>query len=302
MAGDDNCNDRRLMTLLMIQAIRDGDSSRVETLLEMGVNLNVPNIARQTPLHVALRRGQLEVTKLLIEHGADPNIKDHEGKTSLHLACSYGRLEFAEFLLGNGADVNAKADQGDTPLHWASWEGHMEIVKLKGSHIDPVDDDGWTPLRYALENWYFDVAKLLIAHGSNVNAKKKDGATLLQWACENGHFEITRFLVDSGADVNSTPLVVASERNHLEVVWLLVRQYPWLLCSDRFEPLDVKTFELQTKPQQTTVFVVVESIDMIRWSTRIIIYATWYGSFSLASSGTSVANMLCFMLQECAVD
>ena len=77
--------------------------------------------------------------------------------------------------------------------------------------------------------------KCLIEKGANINAQDKDGKTPLYHACEQGFLLAAEFLLSRGADVTMgtkqgiTPLVIASQRNHKEVAWLLVRQYPWLV-------------------------------------------------------------------------
>ena len=55
-----------------------------------------------------------------------------------------------------------------------------------------------------------------------------DGTTPLLIAAQNGHLEVVRFLVESGAkkdqctiDDGSTPLRVAAQKGHLEVVRFL---------------------------------------------------------------------------------
>ena len=41
------------------------------------------NLAGQTPLYYAARRGHLELCKLLIEKGADVTLLDNSGKTAV---------------------------------------------------------------------------------------------------------------------------------------------------------------------------------------------------------------------------
>ena len=51
-------------------------------------------------------------------------------RDKLHGAALMGYTETAELLISKGANVNAKDDDGWTPLHYAVREGHTKIIEL----------------------------------------------------------------------------------------------------------------------------------------------------------------------------
>jgi len=94
----------------------------------------------------------------------------------LNHAISAKRREIVDLLLGRGVDVDARDHGGLTALHAATGVEDMEVVKL------------------------------LLAHGSNVNAGTgRDGdrgATALDIAASHGNSEIVELLLDAGAHIN----------------------------------------------------------------------------------------------------
>src|SRR5882762_3306465 len=59
-----------------------------------------------TPLHFAVRQGDMESTRRLVAAGADVNTVSADGKASLELAIYNGNYEIASFLIDNKAQVN----------------------------------------------------------------------------------------------------------------------------------------------------------------------------------------------------
>jgi ankyrin repeat protein len=80
--------------------------------------------------------------ELLIANGADINAKAKDSDwTPLHYV-AYGLLEYkredklvvVELLITNGADINAKTFDGCTPLHWAKEKGYKDVAELLKKH------------------------------------------------------------------------------------------------------------------------------------------------------------------------
>ena len=64
------------------------------------------------------------------------------------------------------------------------------------------DETKFTLLMICAKKGYFDIAKLLIENGANINARSKTGITALMFACAEKQKNVALYLIDSGADVN----------------------------------------------------------------------------------------------------
>jgi len=89
---------------------------------------------KETPLHRAVRRGDVDAAKLLLANRADLGAGTVFGETPLHWAARYGQRELAELLLANGADVNAKDGAGWTPLRLAESWARTQVADLLRKH------------------------------------------------------------------------------------------------------------------------------------------------------------------------
>ena len=67
----------------------------VEFLLRKGASANVQDVFGRTPLHIAAKEGCAKTIKLLLDHGASTSIKNLEGDTALHITAKMGRVKEA---------------------------------------------------------------------------------------------------------------------------------------------------------------------------------------------------------------
>ena len=196
------------------------------------LNRRTPNFS--TALHIALLlKVSYTKIKLLIENGANVNAKDYYFRTpliySIGFDCSY---EIVKLLIDNGSNINEKFycnlvqsqdyidkmisqnikekfNEGEntyylTPLHFAViLERPYEIIKLlidSGSNVNAQDNYLMTPLHYAIYNNYsFDTVKLLIDNGANVLLKDNEQRTPLYYAIINkSSNQIIELLLSNG--------------------------------------------------------------------------------------------------------
>ncbi len=111
-------------------AVKEGDIELVKHFLEKGANVNIQGAFGETPLHIAVDRGYESIVKLLLENGADPNIQSNEGNTPLHLAVIASSADIAYELVKAGADKSIKNKAGKTPLDLAKELNDEKMIKI----------------------------------------------------------------------------------------------------------------------------------------------------------------------------
>ena len=146
---------------------------------------------------------------------------DYQGNTKLTKACKDGNIEDVKIMLKLGADANGKDIDQWTPLHMAAIKGHFEIAKLliqNGADIDAKSEyHKETPLHFAVLYGYSKIAELLLQNGADVDAQDNRKNTPLHEAAIEGYPEIVEVLLKHGArkDLKNwqgrTPLKVAEK-------------------------------------------------------------------------------------------
>jgi len=150
--------------------------------------------------------------------------------TPLHYAAVYDMHDIATFLIvEHSHDVNAPGfDWAETPLHTSSRRGHVEIARVllkHGAEIEARDDGEYSPLERATLGGHVELAQVLLEHGADPNARDLARCTPLYFASYWGKPAVARVLISHGADVtalccsNETPLHRAEDE---EVARLLL--------------------------------------------------------------------------------
>lgn len=229
-ADANEANQKDGLSPLMV-ATASGHTELSLLLLEKGANPNKTNSEGRTALHHAAgcaptafgMRGcntevpdekRAELVRALLTRGADPNARiasrnrareDHsggvslDGATPLHMAAAVGNVEVARALIAARADPFTLTDGKISPLHlaagvgpplardWTEQEmsGLFEITKLlveRGADVNTVGEHGWTPLHGAAYKGMDRVVQLLVDHGARVDAVDGYGQTPLSIA------------------------------------------------------------------------------------------------------------------------
>ena len=100
-------------------------------------------------------------------------------------------------------EIQDAAKSGDLDKVKALLKANPDLIFSRGiTNADPRLKDG-TPLHIAALYGQKEVAKLLLANKTDVNAKDNYGATPLLWAALQGHEDVAELLLASNADVNA---------------------------------------------------------------------------------------------------
>ena len=124
-----------------------------------------------------------------------------DGESALVKATYQAQTDIAELLLKHGADARTGSAVGNTPLLWASQNGFDDLARdLLAKGADPNTLTKWdqlTPLYFAAANGHTEIVKMLLAHGARVDVRDKQGNPLLKVAAS--HPDIVQLLTQAGA-------------------------------------------------------------------------------------------------------
>jgi ankyrin repeat protein len=181
----------------------------IELLLASGVDIN-EQTRLGPPLVIAARNqwsfwgavssltgGQAEwqyggAVKALIEKGADPNARDDAGRNAL-MTMSLERHAVIddEMIFERRGTIESRrlARRNDKAV-----ESIGETLLNAGCDVNAADNEGRTPLIYAVASERPNVVELLLKRSANIKAKDYNGESSLDWAIKFGNDEIIRLL------------------------------------------------------------------------------------------------------------
>jgi len=161
------------------------------------------------------------VKELLEQYPALVRAQATWGETPLGAAAQTGQREIAEYLLSHGAalEICTAAMLGMKDQVAAMLQADSKQAHALGAHDIPV-------MYYPALYGYSEIAELLLAHGSDINAGEGK-ETALHGAAGFGQTAMAEWLIEHGAQVNpkdfngKTPLRVAMDKGHKDIGYLL---------------------------------------------------------------------------------
>jgi ankyrin repeat protein len=211
-------------------AVVKNDFEKVKILLGSGADVSKVDDWRSGILHLASENDHFDLLRYLVEIAkVDINLPDGSGETPeifairhkelqtagylslirrLHKATSAPNIGLEKFsqildetkkefphLLNSAAFGEAKTD---TLMILAIKKNNLSMVELlltKGSSINQVDNNRWTPLHHAAALGNFDMVKYLVEVAkANIGLKNKHGKTPRALACELKKTQVENYL------------------------------------------------------------------------------------------------------------
>lgn len=171
----------------------------------------------------ALKLDNFKEAEQLIINGHQINEQDEAGLSSLHIATLKGNIKIVRKLLEAGSNPNIRTvtdavfNEDDTLTH------HDETIV---SHLRGLGNK--TPLHIAAKESFYEIGKLLLDFGADINTLDAGLCTPLHWSANKGDEEFVRLLLEYRANPNardlawSTPLHEATRKSHVNIIKLLM--------------------------------------------------------------------------------
>jgi hypothetical protein len=183
-----------------INALIRSDHQTAESLVNHNIDRLRPIDKRSlVNITITYSRGEttLRVLELLLRHNIRPSSFDlftainrnHTDDVILHilrnggqangeillLAMERQRFNFARYFINTGVDVNYQYS------------------------LSRHDSDGMTPLLHAAAHNNYELVRILVEHGANINVRNRAGSSALSIAQNNENMQIIDFLLERGA-------------------------------------------------------------------------------------------------------
>ena len=186
----------------LFAAIEAGDAARVAELVAFDAELASARDAEGVSALMRARyRFDRAVTDALL--AVDPELDVFEATTLGYVDRLRERLE------EDPARATAFSRDGFTALHYAAFFGKTEVARIllaAGSSVDAYTTNAFAnqPLHAAAAGRNVELCRVLLAAGADVDATQHGGYTPLHEAAGNGDVELAELFISAGADPTTT--------------------------------------------------------------------------------------------------
>jgi tetratricopeptide (TPR) repeat protein len=163
----------------------------------------------------AIAENNYGMVKDIINAGADINcISDTSGYTPFFHSVRNGLYDLTKLFISLGCDVNElfvdnnsffrSPVEEQSAIVIATLHNNYQIIKLiidSGGDVNHANSEGVTALIVASTKGYNDILEYLLMNGANVNHKNKYNETALFAACVKNQIETIRILLNHNPDI-----------------------------------------------------------------------------------------------------
>eukprot|EP00040_Diaphanoeca_grandis_P009881 m.50604 g.50604 ORF g.50604 m.50604 type:complete len:358 (-) comp21317_c0_seq1:106-1179(-) len=186
-------NDFRKGGSLLYLAMSENQPEVVDALIDQGYSVDIRHSNFETPLHLAIRTGNVGLVTKLLAANASVDVSGPSSYCALHYAAHYNQPEIAEILLSQpniGVDDCTTSVQ-QTPLYIAARDGHAGVVDVlikANANLNHHERNlGYTSLHVAARfNRPATIQALLSSGTANTDARDNEGLTPLMLAAKCG--------------------------------------------------------------------------------------------------------------------
>lgn len=170
--------DKQGLTL-MHHAVWRQEYKLVTQLLDVaGCPVDVQGGEDQTPLMIAVAKGDLKLVKMLLDRGADVEAVRKDKCTAVLVAAQRSQLRVLLALHGRGASMKRVDVTGNGLVHWAAYQNDIQtlrVLKCMELPMDTKNTQGQTPLHQAALTNSYQAIQYLLSLGCNQKAINSEG-------------------------------------------------------------------------------------------------------------------------------
>ncbi|KAK4515235.1 uncharacterized protein ATC70_002845 [Mucor velutinosus] len=207
--------DREGFTPLFFGIIH-GSTVAVKELIEVGQIDNIDELFASGQKSPSISHASLSSEELIAnENEPLPDFaRSLHHPSSVALACKLGNLELLKLLISKNASVDLADEDGETPLLFAIRSRFLEGVKvlIYEGHVDvnlAEKVNGWTPLMIASIEGFKDIVEALLEAKADKDVVDQNGWSASEHAVFRGYLDIGRLTLPKDTKLHLDPAVRA---------------------------------------------------------------------------------------------
>jgi ankyrin repeat protein len=248
-----NYIDPELNVNVLFYTIPNYNYELMSILIHNNINLNLCDIYNNTSLHYAIMINNFRIVKLLLKNKTininHISINDNTNNYNLinstyliHSIITAKNIKITKLLLNNNADVNKNVDYSALYYSIINYLFNITFLLLNNKNIKINNDEillifsDKILINNISTRLFYNLIKLLINKGFNINYANNYGQTILHQICEipdlgknDMIYDKIKILLDFGSNVNSldsmnqTPLFYAGKNLNVNIIILLLK-------------------------------------------------------------------------------